>query len=261
VAGDLPPWRVDRRPVPLRAPPELAELAALHRHHLRWLRRKAPPLLQQRLDMLAAAAEEARGWVAPPERPFVTLGRSPGAFVPYTAVIPYGPLSDPINLVFHGDAPARRVAGLLRGADPRWQPATRVPWLPWLFPPCSSPQWVTFGAPRAADPVERRAAGHSLSPEGCALDRTHVRLWDGGEDPEEGGWGRWSLGSAHIEVARLEAGGHMVVDWEGAERSVVEALGRAGRAPVQVAPLRLQPDGELCRGVAHDGVAAAVRLG
>ncbi|HEX9709797.1 MAG TPA: hypothetical protein VGB42_07540 [Candidatus Thermoplasmatota archaeon] len=194
------------------------------------------------------------------EFPEVRLGASDRAFSPYTQVEEHHPPLDPVNLVFWGNASVDRVASAFRSFTPGWIDSDLVKGTTMRCALGAMPQTVWF-RPHGNGARPRFVwCSHSLSPQGFELERIHVRLFDGGFDPSPGGWGRWSLGSVHLEEVELGEIDHTVREWDAAQdearRCFAEALGER----CDVAPLRLQPEAEELRGVRHDGVASAIRL-
>jgi hypothetical protein len=192
--------------------------------------------------------------------PEVRLGRSDRSFSPYTQIEEHHPPLDPINLVFWGDAPVDRVAGVLCGLPEPWIDSALVKGTTMRCPLGAMPQamWVR---PQSAGAEPRFVwCAYSLSPQGFELERIHVRLFEGGTDPAPGGWGRWSVGAVHREVVEPGELDHTVRHWDAAQDEAVAALSASLGRRAEVSMLRLQEDGEVLRGVSHDGVAAAIRI-
>jgi hypothetical protein len=194
------------------------------------------------------------------EIPVVPMGHEACSFHPYTGSEPHHATMDPVNLVFFGNAGADRVARLLQSLDPPWIDSSIVKGTSLRAPLCALRHVVWMErAPTGPEGGFVRSQ-YSLSPQGCDLKRIHLRLFEGTADPGDKGWGRWCLGSVHEEdvlPGRLE---HTVTDWDGAQRKVARALLDALGDRCHAVAMRLQPPGEVLRGVPHDGLASAIRL-
>jgi hypothetical protein len=260
----LPTHTMEAHRVRVERRPSLTDLQAIHQkrmvcfegHHI--------------VDAAVIEAQDQRieaVWRALPEPGHmidvaaVQLGASDRSFSPYTQVEEHHPPLDPVNLVFWGDAPVERVAATFRSLKPAWIDSDLVRGTDMRCALGAMPQavWVRPHGPGGQPRFDW--CTHSLSPQGFELERIHVRLFEGGFDPTPAGWGRWSLGSVHLEEVEPGEFDHTVRNWDAAQveagRCFKEALG-GGCA---TAPIRLQRDGEELRGVAHDGLATAIWLG
>jgi hypothetical protein len=195
------------------------------------------------------------------EMPVVRLGQGATAFHPYTQGEPHHSARDPVNVVFYGNADVDRVASLFRALEPGWIDSDIVKGTAYRIPLAAVQQvsWMDR-SPWGEGPGFVESA-YSLSPEGCDLQRIHVRLFEGATDgSNEDGWGSWCIGSVHEEDVLNGEFEHTVTDWDGAQKKVERAFQGALGPRCHVAEMRLQEPGEVLRGVAHDGVASAIRL-
>lgn len=262
AAGALPPCVRSVRRVTVGRRPPFEELMAAHEDRLVCFEGQVitdPAVLDAQRERIQEVWRLLPGAGAVLDIPEVRLGSSDRSFSPYTQIEEHHPPLDPVNLVFWGDAPVERVASLFRSLDPPWIDSDLVKGTTQRCPLGAMPQamWVRPAGRGSAPRFEW--CTHSLSPQGFELERIHVRLFAGGVDASPGGWGRWSLGSVHLEEVEPGELDHTVRQWDAAQQEASAALAAALGVPAD--PFRLQPDGEVLRGVAHDGVASALRLG
>jgi len=230
----------------------LAELLEVNRGYIDWLDSiGAEEAKSDFLAQLERIATPVTGAYYVPQAflastPLVQVG---GVFLsPYThRSTNLASFSDPLNLIFTGNAHSERVADILMNeVFPPWL-STEIP----LYS-CADAQWtyVDNGDDRKWEPMS-----HTLAIGGCALHRCHLRLFDGGYDEQ---LGDFTVGSAHYEQSYLSKI-HVIQDWDKSQEFVRRLLESTASCN-QVREQRLQPAGEVVQNVQHDGIASIVEL-
>jgi hypothetical protein len=162
------------------------------------------------LSALAAAGQEQ------PVPPGLVSVPEAGVFWPYTGTDYSGAPSDPVNLVFLGDADPRLIRQALLALD-----GDRAAWgLPPVFP--FNCKWAdAIGRPQAGYSDEAGWQGSAVQLEcgSYATVRTHLRLFRSGP---------YTLGGAHFEVQIPGTSEHEVLSWEFPELLVKIDLLRSG---------------------------------
>ena len=239
----------------------LQELLDANQGYLNWLRS-------------LGAAEAERNFIES-LRPLAT---APGAYVPfapYTRPIPFQPPmkdiggvavspythrsmslthqseSDPLNLVFTGNADVSRVAEIFAGQlfppELHWQ-STVVP----LYN-CAETQWIYV---RRGDVHDFHGMKYTIAMGGCLSNpRCHIRLFDGGYDEE---LGEFTLANVHYEHLDLSKMNHVVDDWDRSQ-AFVQHLYEATPHCRSVRLESFQPE-ERIQKVPNDGLATVIEL-
>jgi hypothetical protein len=231
----------------------LAELLEANRSYLDWLdsigAEEAKRDFLAQLERIATPTAGAYYYVPQAflaSTPLVQVG---GVFLsPYThRSTNLTSFSDPLNLIFTGNAHAERVADILMNeVFPPWL-STEIP----LYS-CADTQWtyVDNGVDRKWEPMS-----YTVAIGGCALHRCHMRLFDGGYDEQ---LGDFTVGNAHYEQSYLSKI-HVVQDWDKSQ-DFVRRLIESTALCKQVREQRLQPAGQVVQNVPHDGIAYIIEL-
>jgi hypothetical protein len=157
-------------------------------------------------------------------------------------------LADPLNLIFVGNAGVDRVAEIF--IDMLFPP-----WLDTVIPNvynCADIQWVYL---RNAVRPRWQQMNYTLALGGCALNRCHVRLFDGGHDEQ---LGDFTLAGVHYEESHLRKI-HVIQDWDKSQ-DFVRRLFESKPFCKGIREERLQDQGEERENVAHDGIASVIEL-
>lgn len=181
--------------------------------------------------------------------PMMEIGGQSIVFSPYTAELPFGPNADPVNLFFWNNGSASRVCNLMRNnLTPNWK-RTRFRF------ECASVNYLMF-----YDKITKLCSwtkgAHSSSPEGCALTRFHIRLFDGGKDND---LGRVCVGSVHHEHFDITVPNHIPDDYDGGQ-GLVAGQFVAKSFTKSIIRGRFQRGPERIRNVRHDGEADMVEV-
>jgi hypothetical protein len=159
--------------------------------------------------------------------------------------------SDPLNLVFTGNAEVSRVAEIFANRlfppELDWQ-STVV-----LLSNCAKTHWTYV---RRGDVHDFCGMRYTIAMGGCLSNpRCHIRLFDGGYDEE---LGEFTLANVHYEHLDLSKVNHIVTDWDRSQ-AFVQHLFEAVPYCRSVRLERFQPE-ERIQNVPHDGLATVVEL-
>lgn len=151
--------------------------------------------------------------------------------------------ADPVNLIFSGNAYVDTVAEIfMHHLFPPWLDTTAP-----IVGKCAEKHYAFVGS-------EWREMKHSLALGGCALNRCHVRLFDGGHTQQ---LGKLTVGNVHYEhwdwLKR-----HVVEDWDNSQ-NFVRQLFESKPYCKRVLEKPLQKEQEMQR-VVHDGIATMIQL-
>jgi hypothetical protein len=133
-----------------------------------------------------------------------------------------------------------------------------------LFPPelwrntkiplydCADAQWVYID--NGLHPRWQRMR-YSLAVGGCALNRCHIRLFDGGYDKQ---LGDFTLANVHYERSYANRV-HVIEDWDKSQNFACR-LFESKPFCKKIREIRLQAQGEELQRVTHDGLASIIEL-
>jgi hypothetical protein len=160
-----------------------------------------------------------------------------------------GSAADPLNLIFTGEAQVDRVAEIFMRElfPPELWRNTKIP----LYD-CADVQWVHVDD--GLHPRWQRMR-YSLAVGGCALNRCHIRLFDGGYDKQ---LGDFTLANVHYERSYANRI-HVIEDWDKSQDFACR-LFESKPFCKKIREIRLQAQGEELQRVAHDGLASIIEL-
>ena len=158
--------------------------------------------------------------------------------------------ADPLNLIFSGKSQVDRVADIFMNGlfPPKLWSSTIIPGVY----SCADTQWIYVD--NRGD-RKWQAMNYTLAVGGCALNRCHIRLFDGGYDDQ---LGDFTLGGVHYEESYLPRI-HVIQDWDRSQ-DFVRQLFESSRFCKRVCEERLQTSGEVVQNVPHDGLATVIEL-
>jgi hypothetical protein len=160
----------------------------------------------------------------------VTAGSEALTFWPYTGS-DFSTVSDPINLIFVGEADPRSIRAALLALD-----GNRAPQFPNVFPFNCTWKDAVGGAQTSYSEAEGWTGSEiQLECGDYAPIRFHIRFFQAGE---------WTLANAHLDVLIPGTNAHEVVAWEMAERFVAFDVARTGllaAAPLPTAQIHPAP--------------------
>ena len=158
--------------------------------------------------------------------------------------------ADPLNLIFTGEAQVDRVASILMNElfPPRLWSSTVLP----VIYDCAETHWVYVD-----NEGDRKwqSMDYTLAIGGCAFNRCHIRLFDGGFDER---LGEFTLANVHYEESYLWKI-HAIVDWDRSQ-NFVRQLFEASPFCKRIRKQQLQVKGEVVQNVQHDGIATVIEL-
>jgi hypothetical protein len=171
----------------------------------------------------AAAQAAAHGYPAPAAHASLSLGGSNVGFWPYTGAGLDGSASDPVNLIFVGDADPVAIRNALLALDGNRGALG--------FPPVApfNARWSDAMGDVQATYVDGEGWTGSviqLQLGDYAPLRVHLRLFRVGAPLADGS--AWTVGAAHFEVLIPGTADHQVLSWELAEQIVAADLARSG---------------------------------
>ncbi len=157
--------------------------------------------------------------------------------------------ADPLNLIFTGEAQVDRVASIFMNGlfPPQLWSSTRIP----LYS-CAETHWVYV---ENGSDSKWQGMNYTLAVGGCALERCHIRLFEGGSN---GTLGEFTLGGVHYEESPLPKI-HVIQDWDRSQ-DFIRQLFESSRFCKHTHEVRLQDEGEVVQNVPHDGLATVVEL-
>lgn len=155
----------------------------------------------------------------------VTTGAESLTFWPYTGS-GFSTVSDPINLIFVGEADSRSIRAALLALD-----GNRAPHFPNVFPFNCTWKDAVGGAQTSYSEAEGWTASEiQLECGDYNPIRFHIRLFQAGE---------WTLANAHLDVLIPGTNQHEVVAWEMGEQFVAFDMARTGLLAAAPAPSAL----------------------
>jgi len=248
----------------MTVPQTLQELMEANQGYLNWLRSKKAAKAERHFIESLRPLATARVYAyapfppyAPAEIPFQPPMKEIGgvAVSPYThGSMTLKPISrsDPLNLVFTGNAQISRVAEIFgSGLFP-----PELDWRSTVVPltNCARTQWVYIKRENVSD---YEGMGYTIAMGGCLSDpRCHIRLFDGGYDGE---LGEFTLANVHYEHFGLSKIDHIVDDWDRAQ-AFVQHLFEATDYCRSVRMESFQTQ-EKIQNVPNDGIATIMELG
>lgn len=242
-------------------PQTLEELLEANQGYLNWLRSmgaaEAERNFIESLRPLAAAPAQYAPFAAYTPPPQILL-QPPMKQIGGVAVFPYTLRSknlafesDPLNLLFTGNANVSRVAQIFAGGlfppELDWR-STVLP----LGSKCAETQYVFVK--RDADPFQEMR--FTIAMGGCLSNpRCHIRLFDGGYDTEIGDF---TLASVHYEHFDLSIMNHVIEDWD-KPQAFVQHLFEATQYCRSIRLEKFQDEEEI-QNVPNDGLATVMEL-
>nr|NIP57017.1 hypothetical protein [Gemmatimonadota bacterium]NIR77411.1 hypothetical protein [Gemmatimonadota bacterium]NIT88675.1 hypothetical protein [Gemmatimonadota bacterium]NIU32490.1 hypothetical protein [Gemmatimonadota bacterium]NIU34785.1 hypothetical protein [Gemmatimonadota bacterium] len=180
----------------------------------------------------------------------VTHGPTTLTFWPWTGRGPdTDAITDPINLIFAGDAGPRAIRAALTALDGN-RPAPFPPAFPF---DCA---WKdAMARPQASYGEEEGWTGSAVQLECGEYDpiRFHLRLFDVGE---------WTVANAHLDLLIPGTSEHQVIAWEAAEKLVAFDIMRTGlldEGPAVTEPINAAPSWRAIPAPIYDGIPAALK--
>lgn len=198
------------------------------------------------VELTPLAADPAIGAPAPPTSVSITVGGTSLDVWPYTDTNFEATPSDPVNLVFVGEADPRNVRDALMAVDG----SRDGPFAPFT---CT---WTDAAGGQQTTWSEGEGwTGSVIQLECGAYDpfRFHVRLFSAGE---------WTLANAHVDVLIPGTTDHQVLSWELAEGLVTSDLAAAGlltASPARTGPINEAPFFRAIPPVIYNGLPPELR--
>lgn len=198
------------------------------------------------VELTPLAADPAIGAPAPPTSVSITVGGTSLDVWPYTDTNFEATPSDPVNLVFVGEADPRNVRDALMAVDG----SRDGPFAPFT---CT---WTDAAGGQQTTWSEAEGwTGSVIQLECGAYDpfRFHVRLFSAGA---------WTLANAHVEVLIPGTTDHQVLSWELAEGLVTSDLAVAGlltASPARTGPINEAPFFRAIPPVIYNGLPPELR--
>ena len=169
----------------------------------------------------AAANASALGYPAPAAHVTLPLGGSTVGFWPYTGAGLDGSASDPVNLIFVGQADPVAIRNALLALDGErgGLPAGRAVQARWSDAMGDVQATYVDGEGWTGSVIQLQLGDY-------APLRVHLRLFRVGAPLADGS--SWTVGAAHFEVLIPGTADHQVLSWELAEQIVAADLARSG---------------------------------
>jgi hypothetical protein len=232
--------------------PNYEELAEINSGYVKWLRRIGGAsaeefYLSHLREVLAAGSRDD----AIAQIKLVELGNESIRFSPWTTECPFGPIEDPINIVFRNRGSADEVADKFKNVFiPAW-----VDTSVWGLT-CARAHYVFIDNTNHGGTCGWIKMSKSLTNCGC-FRRCHIRLFDGGTDTHLGGFGEYSVGSIHYEVWQKLS--HVVKSWDGAQQFVDSVFSSAFPFVGAKSQVCLQSS-QVLKGIVNDGMGTMIEL-
>jgi len=234
--------------------PGLDELTRINTDYIKWLRRvggeRAVGLYYSHLEEILIKGPETGAIV---ELPLVELEEGSILFYPYATEYPYGPVTDPINLIFKNQGAATNVADKLKkDLVPPWRDTITY------GVSCASVQYTFIDNTSHGGTAQWLQMSNSLTNCGC-FRRCHIRIFDGGIDTHPRGYGNYAIASVHYEdwsVANL----HIVRSWDEAQQFINDIFSTVFPFVGSKGTKSLQNPGEILQGIPHDGMGSVIEL-
>ena len=234
--------------------PSFEKLAETNAGYIKWLRirggTEAVELYYSHLEEILDRSPKDGTTVT---MKLVEIGERSVRFYPWTTECPFGPRSDPINVVFTNMGSARNVANKFKvDFVPPWRDTVT-----WRIP-CARAHFALFDNTPHGGSVAWVKMSNSLTNCGC-FRRCHIRTFDGGTDSSPNGLGQYSIGSVHYEVWKKPIS-HIVRRWDGAQQFLDSIFSPGFPLVGSKSAVQIQNPREVLKGIPHDGVATVIEL-
>lgn len=220
-----------------------------HKEHLNWLRtyvgEEAEKFYLGRLENILGGAKVG----TTVQIPMKQIGGIRISLFTYSSTIMPTP-SDPITLIFTSNAKAESVIDYLENK---------------IFPPwldtgvgCASPQWIRLENPVNSGNSKWVKMYSSRAIGGCALIRSHMRLFDVGFDSTSQGMGDCCIGGVHYERWEIEKLNHVIQDWNRSREFLTKLFADLPLSSKTSTLVMQQPSN--IQNIPYDGIASMIPL-